>query len=88
MKTPAQHPVERQNVTLSLPTEILRQVRNLAVERGMSLSRFLAWYLEVLVPDEAAYDQARVRAVERMRRGLPMGVGPSPPWTRDELHER
>jgi hypothetical protein len=81
-------PVRRQNVTLSLPAEVLRQVRHLAVERGMSLSRFLAWHLEVLIHNESAYEQARERAVTRMRQGLPMGVGPTPAWTRDELHER
>lgn len=30
------------NVTISLPESLLREVRHLAVDRGLSLSRFLA----------------------------------------------
>ncbi len=77
-----------QNVTLSLPRDVLLEARHLAVERGMSLSRLLAAYLQELVQRESRYDQAQERARARMRRGVPMGVGEKPGWTRDELHER
>lgn len=80
--------MRRQNVTLSLPPELLMAARHLAVERGISLSRLLALQLEMLVRRDSAYDQARERAIARMKRGLPMGVGESPNWTREELHER
>ncbi len=80
--------MERHNVTVSLPHEILKQARHLAVERGTSLSGLLASCLEELVRNEPAYQQAKRRAVARMRKGVPMGVGERPTWTRDELHER
>jgi len=37
---------------------------------------------------EPAYEQARERAIARMRKGLHLGVGEQPTWTKDELHER
>lgn len=80
--------MERQNVTLSLPKDVVRQARHLAVERGVSLSALLSAYLEELVHSEPSYQQARERAIDRMRRGVRMGVGSRPTWTRDELHER
>ncbi len=80
--------MKRQNVTLSLPADLLLEAQHLAVERGMSLSRFLASYLETLVRNESAYEQARTRSIERMRQSIPLGVGERPGWSRDELHER
>jgi len=80
--------MERQNVTVSLPPEILKQARHLAVERGTSLSALLAACLEDLVRSEPTYRAAQRRAVARMRKGVRMGVGARPGWTRDELHER
>ena len=80
--------MKNQNVTLSLPRDLLLEARHLAVERGISLSKLLASYLQELVEREPKYEEARKRAVERMRRGIPMGVGERPTWTRDELHER
>ena len=80
--------MQRQNVTVSLPPEILKQARHLAIERGTSLSALLATCLEDLVRNEPAYRAAQRRAVARMRKGLHMGVGERPSWTRDELHDR
>ena len=34
------------NVTLSLPDDLLREARHLAVDQGVSLSRFVAMSLE------------------------------------------
>jgi len=80
--------VKKQKVTLSLPHDLFLKARRLAAERGVSLSKLLASNLEELVEREPKYEEARKRAVERMRRGVPMGVGKKPTWTRDELHER
>jgi plasmid stability protein len=43
---------------------------------------------EVVKPQPSSYEQARDRAIARMRQGLSTGVGERPGWTRDELHER
>jgi hypothetical protein len=78
----------KRNVTIALPEETVRRARHLAVEKGVSLSRLLADSLEEMVTHNEHYAQARKRALARMKRGLAMGVGRRPGWSRDELHER
>lgn len=62
--------------------------RHLAVEKGVSLSRFLSSHLEDVVAGADEYEKARKRALARMRRGIALGVGKRPGWRRDDLHER
>jgi predicted transcriptional regulator len=79
----------RRNVTLSLPADLLRRARHLAVVRGVSLSRMLAEELESLVAKEDQYEAAQKRLLARMRKGFKLGLKDGRvPWTRDELHER
>ena len=77
-----------QNVTLTLPTELLFEARHLAVDRGVSLSRFLALLLEEQVRGGRRYQAARERQRELLDTGLPLGTGGQIAWTRDQLHER
>jgi hypothetical protein len=77
-----------ENVTLSLPADVLREARHLAVDRGLSLSRFLAEVLEERVEAKRQYEVARERALHRMRQGFDLGTHGQITWTRDELHER
>lgn len=81
--------VARKNVTLTISEETLRQAKHLAVERGVSLSKFLSDHLETLVARDQRYEAAKRSAIARMRRGLEIGIGDNGiEWTRDELHER
>ena len=77
-----------QNVTLSLPKELLKEARLLAVERGTSLSGLLAEYLGRAVREDARYDAAQKRIRIRLRRGFDLGAGGSKLPSRAELHER
>jgi len=79
--------VARRNVTLTLSEDALRRARHLAVEKGVSLSRLLSDSLEDVVLRGDRYEKARRRALERMKRGVRLGVSRIT-WTRDELHER
>jgi len=74
------------NVTLKIDTELLREARILAAEEGTSISGLLAERLEQAVRERRGYQQARKRALARLRRGLDLQW--SPPRSRDELHER
>jgi hypothetical protein len=79
----------RRNVTLTLPTDLLRRARHVAVERGLSLSRLIAEELERLVSKDEEYEAAQQRALARMRKGFNLGLKDGRvPWTRDEIHER
>ena len=76
------------NVTLSLPDDLLREARHLAVDEGVSLSRFLAMSLENRVEAVRGYRRARERQLRLLRQGLDLGTGGAADWTRESLHER
>lgn len=73
------------NVTLKIETELLREARVLAAEEGSSISALLASKLEQVVRERKGYQQARKRAVARLRKGFDLRWIPG---SRDELHER
>ena len=77
-----------QNITLSLPKDLLKKAKHLAVEKNTSLSRLLSQYLEELVEREELYRNARQRQLYLMEKGFDMQVKETPFWKRDELHER
>ena len=74
------------NITLKLDTDVLREVRILAAQEGVSISGLLATTLEEIVRQRKGYDRSRRRAVARLRKGFDLGW--TPPRSRDELHER
>ncbi len=76
------------NVTLSLPDDLLREARHLAVDEGVSLSRFVALSLEQRVEAARGFHVARARQLALLHQGLDLGTGGTPSWTRDALHER
>ena len=78
----------RQNVTLSLPKDVLRRAKHLAVERGTSLSGLLADQLEAALRDDEAYLGATARIKRRLSKGIDLGTKGEIRWSRDELHER
>jgi hypothetical protein len=80
--------METQNITLSLPKEILLKVKLLAVRRQTSVSRLLAQTLENLVRQDEDYAHARLRHLQRLDQGTDLGTGGQIATTRDELHER
>ena len=75
------------NVTLSLPEELVREARHEAVDRGLSLSRYLAELLEERLEARRRYREAWQEQRALMEQGPLRGVA-VPTWTRDELHER
>ena len=77
------------NVTVSLPEDVLKAAKHLAVDRGVSLSKYIAELIEKQVGDESWRREARERQRQMMAKGFPLGIPDKPNrWTRDELHER
>jgi hypothetical protein len=76
------------NVTLSLPDDLLREARHLAVDEGLSLSRFLARALEQRVQAARRYRTARARQLRLLRAGVELGTCGRTDWPRESLHER
>jgi hypothetical protein len=77
-----------QNVTLSIPKNILRKAKILAVQKNTSLSGLLTQTLVDLVEHQEAYEQARQRNLPLLKSGLDLGTQGRIPWKREELHER
>jgi predicted transcriptional regulator len=80
--------VASKNVTLTLPDDLVRHARHLAIERGMSLSQLVAQMLADQTGYGHGYEDAMARQRDYMRRGLALSFHGQAPWTRDELHER
>ena len=80
--------METQNITLSIPKEILLRVKLLAVKRQTSVSGLLTQTLEGLIRQEDAYVHARQRHLQRLEQGIDLGTGGQILTGRDELHER
>jgi len=80
--------MERQNITLSLPRDLLIAAKHLAVERETSLSGMLAGLLRDMVRHDQERRRAQARIERRLREGLDLRTGGKVGWTRDDLHER
>jgi predicted transcriptional regulator len=80
--------VEKQNVTLSLPREMVRQVKVIAAQRDTSISGLMVEKLKEIVDEEHGYEEARERSLDRLREGFDLGTAGRMSWTRDESHER
>ena len=80
--------METQNITLSIPKEILLKVKLRAVKRNTSVSGLLTRTLERLVRQEDAYAHARQRHLQWLEQGSDLGTGGQITIRRDELHER
>ncbi len=78
--------VAKSNITLKLDSALLREAKILAAEDGTSISAILTRQLEHVVRQRRSYEQARKRALARLRAGMDLQW--TPPLSRDELHER
>lgn len=74
------------NITLRLEDSLLREARILAAEEGTSISALVAARLGQEVHKRKRYQQARKRALVRLKTGYDLHW--TPPTSRDELHER
>jgi hypothetical protein len=79
---------ERQNVTLSIPKDVLRKAKVEAVRRNTSLSGLLTQLVTDAVERQDEYEIAMQRQLSWLRKGLDLGNNGRITWTREELHER
>ena len=80
--------MDNQNITLSLPKDLIYRAKRVALERHTSVSGLLARVLEEIVADEEGYQVARRRHLARLAQGADLGTGGAAGWRREELHER
>lgn len=79
---------ERQNVTLSIPKDVLRKAKIEAVRRNTSLSGLLTQLVNDAVEQQDEYEIAMHRQLSWLRQGWNLGTDGRATWTREELHER
>ena len=77
-----------QNVTLSLPKEVLRQAKLIAVQRQISLSGLLTRLIADLVDSDRRYERSRRQHLAMLEEGFDLGTRGRAGATREELHER
>jgi hypothetical protein len=80
--------MERRNITLSLPSDVLRRVKIMAVNKDTSVSALLTDTLIELVRREDAYEEARAQHLDLLRTAPDLGTQGSFGVPREALHER
>jgi hypothetical protein len=80
--------METQNITLSIPKEVLRKAKLIAVQRQTSLSRLLTQALLEIISNEEGYEHHRRIHLALLERSVDLGTQGNISWKRDELHER
>lgn len=80
--------MDKQNITLSIPKDVLQKIKLLAVKKGTSVSGLMAHVLEEIVAEEEGYQDSRLRHLALLEQGLDLGSKGSSSWTREDLHAR
>ena len=80
--------MDKQNITLSIPKDVLQKIKLLAVKKGTSVSGLMTHVLKEIVEEEEGYQDARLRHLALLERGVDLGTKGSGEWTREDLHAR
>jgi hypothetical protein len=80
--------MEKQNITLSFPREVLKKGKMLATERGISFNELVRKLLQATTENEEGYRTAVNRQIKMMRKGFNLGTKGKISWKRNQLHER
>lgn len=76
----------KQNITISMDSDLVQKAKMLAARRSTSISGLLARQIETLVGAEEAYGRAQKSALAMLEKGFHFGGTAAA--GRDELHER
>ena len=80
--------MERQNITLSLPKDLLQKAKIMAIKKNKSLSGLLSEYIVKMTKEEEAYQAAKARHQNLLEKGFDLGFKGKIPWKREQFHER
>jgi hypothetical protein len=76
----------KQNITLSLDRELIRQARQHSARKSTSVSKLLGEVLERLVREHESYERAKRSALAALKKGFHLGGMIMA--TKDQLHDR
>jgi hypothetical protein len=80
--------MEKQNVTLSIPKDILRKAKIVAVEQDTSLSGLLTQALIEIVEKSDQYMVAKQQHMAQLAQVGDLGTQGQIAWKREALHQR
>jgi len=80
--------MEKQNITLSISKDLLQKAKIIAIKSNTSLSGLLRSYITEIVKREEAYQLAKTRHCQMLKKGFDFGLKGKISWKREELHER
>ena len=80
--------MERQNITLALPKDLIRRAKSMAVSEDKSISQLLKETLEKRLKDETNFKSAKRRQLALLEQGFDLGAKGHMTATREMLHER
>jgi hypothetical protein len=80
--------MEKQNITLSLPRDILKKGKMLAAKKGISLNELVRELLQMTTENEEGYRSSAYRQLKRMKEGIQLGTKGKISWKRDQLYQR
>jgi metal-responsive CopG/Arc/MetJ family transcriptional regulator len=77
-----------QNITLSLPKDLLQKIKHIAIDKQTSVSGLLTQVLEEIVKKEDLYEKARLHHISILESGFDLGTEGKISLDRDDLHGR
>jgi hypothetical protein len=80
--------MEKQNITLALPRELLRRFKRLALDHEQTVNGLIRQLMEDALRSGDSYERARKQALDDLKHPRNLGTYGKASWTRDELHER
>lgn len=80
--------MEKQNITLSLPKNLLKKAKALATKEDKSLSQLIREVLEEKIKKSGEYKKAMQRQLKILKEGFNLGTEGRFSIKRSELHER
>ncbi|UNC91314.1 CopG family transcriptional regulator [Candidatus Contubernalis alkaliaceticus] len=80
--------MNNQNITLSIPKNVLKKIKHIAVEKNTSVSKLLTEQLILIAAKEDDYQKAKAAQLHLLKEGFDMGIENKTDWKRDELYDR
>lgn len=80
--------MNNQNITLSIPKNVLIKIKHIAVEKNTSVSKLLTEQLILIAAKEDDYHRAKAAQLHLLKEGFDMGIEFKIDWKRDELYDR
>jgi hypothetical protein len=80
--------MERQNITLALPKDLIKRAKSMAASQDKSISQLLKETLEKRLKAESSFRSAKRRQLALLKEGFDLGSKGHMTATRETLHER